>query len=178
MIAGLTDVVGGGPRGAAAELPPTVVLASPLTEHAAVLEVWTPLTRGGTLVVARLQAKLDADSFVNSLVEAGATAAYFTAEALERAVELGALGRAAETLRCIWVNESLQAGAAEAVFAALPGAALVLGYGLLEATPFVTAAVLRQGDALVGDPIGHPLMNMRVRPTKPNHPSLFTCTSR
>lgn len=101
------------------------------------------------------------------------TAAYFTADALERAATCGALGAAAETLRCIWVNDSLQAGAAEAVLEALPGAALVLGHGLLEATPFVAATVLRSGDELVGDPIGRPLMNMRVRPCELRLPCMM-----
>ena len=54
------------------------------------------------------------------------------------------------------------------VFGQLPDAALALGYGLLEATPLVVAAVLRAGDGeLVGDPIGRPLMNMRARAPLP-----------
>ena len=52
----------------------------------------------------------------------------------------------------------------KSVFEQLPDAALTLGYGLLEATPFVVATVLRAGDGeLIDDPIGRPLMNMRAR---------------
>jgi len=162
MIDGLAHLAGGGPGEAAA--PPRVPLASPLTEHAAALEVWTPLTQGGALVLARPEFKLDAPYFAGLLAGAGATAAYFTAELLESAVETGALAEAARTLRCLWVSDPLRPGAAEALFALLPDARLVLGYGLLEATPFVTAAVLRKGDAPVGAPIGRPLVNMRARP--------------
>ncbi len=160
MIDGLVHMAGSGPS----EVQPRVPLASPLTEHAAALEVWTPLTQGGALVVARPEFELDATYFAGLLASAGATAAYFTAELLESAVETGALAEAARTLRCLWVSDPLRPGAAEALFALLPDAWLVLGYGLLEATPFVTAAVLRKGDAPVGAPIGRPLVNMRARP--------------
>jgi len=145
MIDGLAHLAGGGPGEAAA--PPRV-----------------PLAQGGALVLARPEFKLDAPYFAGLLAGAGATAAYFTAELLESAVETGALAEAARTLRCLWVSDPLRPGAAEALFALLPDARLVLGYGLLEATPFVTAAVLRKGDAPVGAPIGRPLVNMRARP--------------
>lgn len=173
MIAGLTHVMGGGAYGNAESL--TVVLTSPLTEHAAVLEVWTPLTQGGTLVIAEPETELDVEYFVTLLGEARVTAAYFTAEMLQHAAKLELLKAAAETLRCIWVSEPLDAGVAEAVFEVLPDVALTLGYGLLEATPFVVATVLRKGDELVDDPIGRPLMNMRVRPSRSNNKSLFPC---
>ena len=96
--------------------------------------------------------------------QARVTAAYFNTETLERATSARALAAAAATLRCLWVAEPMEAGMEKAVFEQLPDAALTLGYGLLEATPFVVAAVLRAGDGeLVGDPIGRPLMNMRAR---------------
>ena len=166
MIAGLSHVAGGTLYGAAE--PPTVALASPLTEHAAVLEVWAPLTQGGTLVVLQPEDEFDVASFVDSLAEARVTAAYFTAETLKRAASM--LTSAADTLRCIWVSEPVDEGLANAVFEALPDAALTLGYGLLEATPFVVAAVLHKGDELVGEPIGRPLLNMRVCLCASDHP--------
>lgn len=60
--------------GGAVELPDSVALASPLTEHAAVLEVWAPLTRGGALVILEPGAGSDAEYLAGLLAEAGATA--------------------------------------------------------------------------------------------------------
>ena len=59
--------------GGAVELPDSVALVSPLTEHSAVLEVWAPLTRGGALVILEPGADSDAEYFVGLLAEAGAT---------------------------------------------------------------------------------------------------------
>ena len=129
--------------------------------------------RGGAERVSSSDRQIATSSQFEIAPWPGVAAAYFTADALERAARCGALGAAAETLRCIWVNNYLQAGTAEAVLEALPDAALVLGYGLLEATPFVAAAVLRSGDELVGDPIGRPLMNMRVRPCELRPPCMM-----
>jgi len=163
MLAGMAHLAGTG-TGSIADHQPRVALAAPLTEHAAALEVWTPLTQGGVLVIARPDADLDVPYFAGLLAHARITAAHFTAKALESAAQTRALEAAAGSLRCIWVTEPLEPGVAEATFEALPGAMLVLGYGLLEATPFVTAAVLRKGDELVGDPIGRPLTHTRARP--------------
>lgn len=58
MIAGLMHIAGGG-AGGTAPAPLVVPLTQPLTEHAAVLEVWAPLTQGGTLVIARPDAEDD-----------------------------------------------------------------------------------------------------------------------
>lgn len=110
------------------------------------------------------------------VAQARVTAAYFNAETLERAASARALAAAADTLRCLWVAEPLEKGMERVVFEQLPDAALTLGYGLLEATPFVVATVLRAGDGeLIGDPIGRPLMNMRARtpPLPAHHASLL-----
>ena len=58
MIAGLMHIAGGG-AGGPAPAPLVVPLTQPLTDHAAVLEVWAPLTQGGTLVIARPDAEDD-----------------------------------------------------------------------------------------------------------------------
>ena len=102
------------------------------------------------------------------MLQARVTAAYFNAETLEVAAGARALAAAADTLRCLWVAEPMDKDKVQDVFEQLPDAALTLGYGLLEATPLVVAAVLRAGDGeLVGDPIGRPLMNMRARTPLP-----------
>ena len=102
------------------------------------------------------------------MLQARVTAAYFNAETLELAAGARALAAPADTLRCLWVAEPMDKDKVHDVFEQLPDAALTLGYGLLEATPLVAAAVLRAGDGeLVGDPIGRPLMNMRARTPLP-----------
>ena len=73
MIAGLMHIAGGG-AGGPAPAPLVVPLTQPLTDHAAVLEVWAPLTQGGTLVIARPGAEGDVLCLGAFLAEARAPA--------------------------------------------------------------------------------------------------------
>ena len=71
MIAGLMHIASGG-AGGTAPGPLVVPLTQPLTEHAAVLEVWAPLTQGGTLVIAPPDAEDDVMALGALLAEARA----------------------------------------------------------------------------------------------------------
>ncbi len=136
-----------------------VLLHSPLAFDASTYELWVPLLRGGTVVVAP-PGDVDPDVLRKAIADHGLTVIFLTA-GLFRMV-------AAEDPHClagvreVWTGgDVVPADAVRAVMRAASGTTVVDVYGPTEATAFATAHPMR-GDVPDVVPIGGPLDNMRA----------------
>ncbi|GAA4791365.1 non-ribosomal peptide synthase/polyketide synthase [Streptomyces ziwulingensis] len=138
-----------------------VLVHSPHAFDAATYEVWVPLLRGGTAVLAPA-ADLDVSVVRRAITEHGVRHLWLTAGLFRLlAQEDPTCLRGA---REVWTGgEAVPGAVVGRVLDACPGLTVVDGYGPTETTTFVTRRPFRAGDPLPPVlPIGRPLDNTRV----------------
>ncbi|MDO0924516.1 non-ribosomal peptide synthase/polyketide synthase [Streptomyces sp. TG1A-8] len=138
-----------------------VLVHSPHAFDASTYEVWVPLLRGGTAVLAP-PADLDAALVRRAITEQGVRCLWLTAGLFRLlAQEDPTCLRGA---REVWTGgEAVPGAVVRRVLDACPGLSVVDGYGPTETTTFATRRVFRAGDPLPAVlPIGRPLDNTRV----------------
>ena len=138
-----------------------VLVHSPHAFDAATYEVWVPLLRGGTAVLAP-PVDLDAALVRRAVTEQGVRCLWLTAGLFRLLAQEdpGCLRGARE----VWTGgEAVPGSAVRRVLEACPGLTVVDGYGPTETTTFATRRIFRSGDPLPAVlPIGRPLDNTRV----------------
>ncbi|WP_079165662.1 non-ribosomal peptide synthetase [Streptomyces sp. NRRL S-31] len=138
-----------------------VLVHSPHAFDASTYEVWVPLLRGGTAVLAP-PADLDAAEVRRAVTERRVSCLWLTAGLFRLLAQEdpGCLRGARE----VWTGGEVVPGAVvRRVLDACPGLTVVDGYGPTETTTFATRRVFRSGDPLPAVlPIGRPLDNTRV----------------
>ncbi len=138
-----------------------VLVHSPHAFDAATYEVWVPLLRGSTAVLAP-PADLDAAQVRHAVTERRVSCLWLTAGLFRLLAQEdpGCLRGARE----VWTGgEAVPGAVVRRVLDACPGLTVVDGYGPTETTTFATRRVFRAGDALPAVlPIGRPLDNTRV----------------
>ncbi|QMU70574.1 non-ribosomal peptide synthase/polyketide synthase [Streptacidiphilus sp. P02-A3a] len=138
-----------------------VLVHSPHAFDAATYEVWVPLLRGGTAVLAP-PTELDAAVVRRAVTEQGVRCLWLTVGLFRLlAQEDPACLRGA---REVWTGgEAVPGAVVRRVLEACPGLTVVDGYGPTETTTFATRRVFRSGDPLPAVlPIGRPLDNTRA----------------
>ncbi|WP_394620024.1 amino acid adenylation domain-containing protein [Lentzea sp. JNUCC 0626] len=139
-----------------------VLLHSAPAFDATTYELWVPLLRGGTVVVAP-EGELGPDRIRDLVTRHRLTAVWLTA-GLFRVIAQDDPG-CLSGLREVWTGgDVVPAPAVRRVLAACRGIVVVDGYGPTETTTFATSHRMPDADA-VGDvvPIGQPLDGMSVR---------------
>ncbi|WP_316528804.1 non-ribosomal peptide synthase/polyketide synthase [Kitasatospora brasiliensis] len=138
-----------------------VLVHSPHAFDAATYELWVPLLRGGTAVLAPPE-DLDAAAVRHAVTERGVRCLWLTAGLFRLLAQEdpGCLRGARE----VWTGgEAVPGAVVRKVLAACPGLTVVDGYGPTETTTFATRRVFRAGDELPAVlPIGRPLDNTRA----------------
>ncbi|MFI2608323.1 non-ribosomal peptide synthase/polyketide synthase [Kitasatospora sp. NPDC018619] len=138
-----------------------VLVHSPHAFDAATYELWVPLLRGGTAVLAP-PGDLDAAAVRHAVTERGVTCLWLTAGLFRLLAQEdpGCLRGARE----VWTGgEAVPGAAVRKVLAACPGLTVVDGYGPTETTTFATRRAFRHGEELPAVlPIGRPLDDTRV----------------
>ncbi|MEU3571408.1 amino acid adenylation domain-containing protein, partial [Kitasatospora sp. NPDC036755] len=138
-----------------------VLVHSPHAFDASTYELWVPLLRGGTAVLAP-PGDLDAAAVRHAVTERGVSCLWLTAGLFRLLAQEdpGCLHGARE----VWTGgEAVPGAAVRKVLAACPGLTVVDGYGPTETTTFATRRAFRAGDELPAVlPIGRPLDNTRV----------------
>ncbi|GGW45917.1 non-ribosomal peptide synthetase [Streptomyces lucensis JCM 4490] len=153
-----------------------VLVHSPHAFDAATYEVWVPLLRGGTAVLAP-PADLDTAEVRRAVTERRVSCLWLTAGLFRLLAQEdpGCLRGARE----VWTGgEAVPGAVVRRVLDACPGLTVVDGYGPTETTTFATRRVFRSGDPLPAVlPIGRPLDNTRayvldtaLRPQPPGIP--------
>ncbi|WP_282793259.1 non-ribosomal peptide synthase/polyketide synthase [Streptomyces sp. CC224B] len=138
-----------------------VLVHSPHAFDASTYEVWVPLLRGGTAVLAPA-GEVDAAVVRRAVTERGVRHLWLTAGLFRLlAQEDPACLRGA---REVWTGgEAVRGAVVRRVLEACPGLTVVDGYGPTETTTFATRRAYRAGDPLPPVlPIGRPLDNTRV----------------
>ncbi|WP_221351969.1 non-ribosomal peptide synthetase [Streptomyces beigongshangae] len=138
-----------------------VLVHSPHAFDAATYEVWVPLLRGGTAVLAP-PADVDAAVVRRAITERGVSCLWLTAGLFRLlAQEDPTCLRGA---REVWTGgEAVPGAVVGRVLDACPGLTVVDGYGPTETTTFATRRPFRAGDPLPPVlPIGRPLDDTRV----------------
>ncbi|MFD6285591.1 non-ribosomal peptide synthase/polyketide synthase [Streptomyces sp. NPDC060205] len=138
-----------------------VLVHSPHAFDAATYELWVPLLRGGTAVLAP-PADVDATVVRRAIGEQGVRCLWLTAGLFRLlAQEDPTCLRGAHE---VWTGgEAVPGAVVGRVLDACPGLTVVDGYGPTETTTFATRRVFRAGDPLPPVlPIGRPLDNTRV----------------
>ncbi|WP_153815523.1 non-ribosomal peptide synthase/polyketide synthase [Streptomyces sp. SUK 48] len=138
-----------------------VLVHSPHAFDAATYEVWAPLLRGGTAVLAP-PADLDTALVRRAVTEQGVSCLWLTAGLFRLlAQEDPTCLRGA---REVWTGgEAVPGAVVRRVLDACPGLTVVDGYGPTETTTFATRRPFRSGDPLPAVlPIGRPLDDTRV----------------
>ncbi|MFC1431719.1 non-ribosomal peptide synthase/polyketide synthase [Streptacidiphilus sp. N1-3] len=138
-----------------------VLVHSPHAFDASTYEVWVPLLRGGTAVLAP-PVELDAALVRRAVTEQGVRCLWLTVGLFRLLAQEdpGCLRGARE----VWTGgEAVPGAVVRRVLDACPGLTVVDGYGPTETTTFATRRVFRAGDPLPAVlPIGRPLDNTRV----------------
>ncbi|MEU8587398.1 non-ribosomal peptide synthase/polyketide synthase [Streptomyces sp. NPDC048664] len=138
-----------------------VLVHSPHAFDAATYEVWVPLLRGGTAVLAP-PADLDAAAVRDAITDRSVSCLWLTAGLFRLlAQEDPTCLRGA---REVWTGgEAVPGAAVRAVLDACPDLTVVDGYGPTETTTFATRRPFRSGDPLPATlPIGRPLDDTRA----------------
>ncbi|WP_329579236.1 amino acid adenylation domain-containing protein [Kitasatospora sp. NBC_01250] len=142
-----------------------VLQKTPSGFDVSVRELFWPLTRGATLVVARPEGHRDPAYLAALIRSERVTVADFVPSMLRAFLqESMTAGSAATTLRCVTCGgEELPVAAVHSFFKQVgAGTELHNLYGPTEASIEVTAYECRPGEVLSGVPIGRPLTNTRV----------------
>ncbi|WKE67710.1 non-ribosomal peptide synthetase [Streptomyces sp. WP-1] len=138
-----------------------VLVHSPHAFDAATYEVWVPLLRGGTAVLAP-PADLDTALVRRAVTQWRVSCLWLTAGLFRLLAQEdpGCLRGARE----VWTGgEAVPGAVVRRVLDACPGLTVVDGYGPTETTTFATRRAFRAGDALPAVlPIGRPLDDTRV----------------
>ncbi|MFJ9841393.1 non-ribosomal peptide synthase/polyketide synthase [Kitasatospora sp. NPDC101155] len=138
-----------------------VLVHSPHAFDAATYELWVPLLRGGTAVLAP-PGDLDAAAVRRAVTERGVRCLWLTAGLFRLLAQEdpGCLRGARE----VWTGgEAVPGAVVRKVLEACPDLTVVDGYGPTETTTFATRRAFRAGDPLPAVlPIGRPLDNTRV----------------
>ncbi|MFE9428493.1 non-ribosomal peptide synthase/polyketide synthase [Kitasatospora sp. NPDC006697] len=138
-----------------------VLVHSPHAFDASTYELWVPLLRGGTAVLAP-PAELDAATVRRAIGEQGVSHLWLTAGLFRLLAQEdpGCLRGARE----VWTGgEAVPGAVVGRVLAACPELTVVNGYGPTETTTFVTRRAFRPGDPLPAAlPIGRPLDDTRA----------------
>ncbi|WP_405503701.1 amino acid adenylation domain-containing protein [Streptomyces anulatus] len=139
-----------------------VLLHSPLAFDASTYELWVPLLRGGTVVVAP-PGDLDVPGIAGLVTGSGVTALWLTAALFDVVAEHDPGCFAG--VRQLWAGgEALPPAAVARVLAACPDTVVVNGYGPTETTTFATCHPVPAPYAPGGHvPIGRPLAGTRTR---------------
>ena len=138
-----------------------VLVHSPLAFDASTYELWVPLLRGGTAVVAEPGA-LDAPTLERVVAGQGVTAIFMTIGLFQLLAEESAGCFAG--VREVWTGgEVVPASSVRRVLAACPGTVVTNVYGPTETTTFATCHPLRS-EQEVPDvvPIGRPMDGLRT----------------
>ncbi|WIY00976.1 amino acid adenylation domain-containing protein [Amycolatopsis mongoliensis] len=138
-----------------------VLVHSPHTFDAFTLELWPPLLRGGTAVLAACD-DLDLIALVETIIDERVTALFLTARLFE--------ALATQAPRClagvqeVWTGgEQVPATAVRRVLACCPTTTVVDAYGPTEVTVFATTHHIGPGEPVPGRiPIGTPRDGVRV----------------
>ncbi|MGR3937685.1 non-ribosomal peptide synthase/polyketide synthase [Streptomyces sp. BRA346] len=138
-----------------------VLVHSPQAFDASTYEVWVPLLRGGTAVLAPV-GDVDADAVRHAITGHGVSCLWLTAGLFRLLAQ-----EAPDCLRGareVWTGgEAVPPAAVRRVLDACPELTVVDGYGPTETTTFVTRRPFRAGEELPGTlPIGRPLDNTRA----------------
>ncbi|MFI0817472.1 non-ribosomal peptide synthase/polyketide synthase [Streptomyces sp. NPDC021098] len=138
-----------------------VLVHSPQAFDASTYEVWVPLLRGGTAVLAPV-GDVDADAVRHAITAHGVSCLWLTAGLFRLLAQ-----EAPDCLRGareVWTGgEAVPPTAVRRVLDACPELTVVDGYGPTETTTFATRRPFRAGEELPGTlPIGRPLDNTRV----------------
>ncbi|MEU9096724.1 non-ribosomal peptide synthase/polyketide synthase [Streptomyces sp. NPDC048361] len=138
-----------------------VLVHSPHAFDAATYEVWVPLLRGGTAVLAPPGA-LDAAAVRHAITERHVTSLWLTAGLFRLLAQEDPT--CLDGAREVWTGgEAVPGAVVRRVLDACPGLTVVDGYGPTETTTFATRRPFRAGDPLPAVlPIGRPLDNTRV----------------
>ncbi|MBY8883645.1 non-ribosomal peptide synthase/polyketide synthase [Streptomyces sp. PTM05] len=138
-----------------------VLVHSPHAFDASTYEVWVPLLRGGTAVLAP-PTDLDAAAVRHAVTEQGVTCLWLTAGLFRLLAQEDPT--CLHGAREVWTGgEAVPGATVHRVLRACPGLTVVDGYGPTETTTFATRRVFRSGDPLPAVlPIGRPLDNTRV----------------
>ncbi|MTE22328.1 amino acid adenylation domain-containing protein [Streptomyces sp. TRM43335] len=138
-----------------------VLVHSPHAFDASTYELWVPLLRGGTAVLAP-PSELDAAVVRRAITEQGVRCLWLTAGLFRLLAQEDptCLRGAAQ----VWTGgEAVPGAVVRRVLDACPGLTVVDGYGPTETTTFATRRAFRAGDPLPAVlPIGRPLDNTRV----------------
>ncbi|MBO1418171.1 non-ribosomal peptide synthetase, partial [Streptomyces sp. FH025] len=138
-----------------------VLVHSPHAFDAATYELWVPLLRGGTAVLAP-PGDLDAAVVRRAVTEQGVRCLWLTAGLFRLLAQEdpGCLRGARE----VWTGgEAVPGAVVRKVLEACPDLTVVNGYGPTETTTFATRRAFRAGDPLPATlPIGRPLDDTRV----------------
>ena len=138
-----------------------VLVHSPQAFDASTYEVWVPLLRGGTAVLAPV-GDVDADTVRHAITGHGVSCLWLTAGLFRLLAQ-----EAPDCLRGareVWTGgEAVPPAAVRRVLDACPDLMVVDGYGPTETTTFATRRPFRAGEELPGTlPIGRPMDNTRV----------------
>ncbi|MFC9502549.1 amino acid adenylation domain-containing protein [Streptomyces sp. NPDC057002] len=138
-----------------------VLAHSPVAFDASSFELWVPLLRGGSVVVAP-EGDVDAAAVARLSAEHGLTALWLTAGLFRLAAQEDPGCFAG--LRQVWTGgDVVPAAAVRRVLEACPGLVVVDGYGPTETTTFTSARAFDAAGAVPDAlPIGRPLDGMRV----------------
>jgi amino acid adenylation domain-containing protein len=133
---------------------------APLAFDASTLEIWGPLLNGGRLVIA--PAAMPSLREIGALIRAhGVTTLWLTTGLFNAMVEHHVEGLA--TLRRVLTGgDTLSVPHVRAALEALPGVAIINGYGPTEGTTFTTCHAVVHTDTMGAIPIGRPIANTRV----------------
>jgi amino acid adenylation domain-containing protein len=139
-----------------------VLMHSPHAFDASTYELWTPLLRGGRIIIPPAGA-LEVDTLRDLVTRHGVTGTFITAALFAAMVEQDATVFAGMRSICAG-GDAATPGAMEAVAAACPNTTVLNGYGPTETTTF---AALHRVQATNTDqtqppPIGRPLDGMRL----------------
>jgi amino acid adenylation domain-containing protein/non-ribosomal peptide synthase protein (TIGR01720 family) len=135
-----------------------VLLHSPQAFDASTYEIWVPLTRGGSIVVAP-PGRADAQALQRVVRQGGVTGLFVTTAYFKVLAE--EMAQCFETVKAVWTGgEAGSLQAFEAVARACPQTRLVHVYGPTETTTFATCTEIEPGAR--GLPIGTPMDNTRV----------------
>ncbi|WP_431041065.1 non-ribosomal peptide synthase/polyketide synthase [Streptomyces sp. P1-3] len=143
---------------------------------ASTYELWIPLLRGGTIVLAP-PGRLDATTLAHLVEEHRVTAAFLSSGLFKVIAEVGP--QAFTGLKEIWSGgDVMSPTAVRETFRACPAIQVVNAYGPTEITMAATCEPITQADAVAeAVPIGQPMDNMRayvldttLRPVPPGVP--------
>ena len=137
-----------------------VLMHSPQAFDASTYEIWVPLVRGGSIVVAP-PGRADAQALQRIIRQGGVTGLFVTTAYFKLLAE--DMPECFQGVRAVWTGgEAGSHQAFQAVARACPQTRLVHVYGPTETTTFATCTEIDIAGGETGLPIGRPMDNTRV----------------